>query len=174
MEAMAADPYQIALRLLSYRWRSEDELRDRLEKRDVPPPEIETTIHRLTEEGWIDDARFAREFVRSRSRRHGRRRIGNDLRRFGIGPAEATSALEDELDQDVEDEVLREAALRKIATLSRRYGNDYPASEVGRSKLARFLLNRGYPAVAVRKAVFELTRAPGLAEGAERENDENI
>ena len=156
---MSADPYQIAMRLLSYRWRSEQELRERLEKRGIGPAEIDETVRRLVEEGWIDDERFAKEFVRSRSRRHGRRRIGTDLRRYGIERDAASSALEEELSQEDEDAVLREAAIRKIRTLTRRYGNDYTASEVGRRKLAGFLLNRGYPATAVRKTVFELTGA---------------
>lgn len=166
------DPYESALRLLSYRWRSEEELRQRLASKGVDPAEIDATIGRLTAEGWVDDERFAREYVRSRSRRHGRRRIGSDLRRFGIEGEIASEALSDHLDRDLEDELLREAARKKIEALLRRYGNDYPASAVGREKLARFLLNRGYPATAVRQAVFELTRPPSSAPSGPEERDE--
>lgn len=171
---MSIDPYQSAMRLLSYRWRSEQELRERLEEKKVPIEEIDETIRRLLEEGWVDDERFAREFVRSRARRHGRRRIGDDLRRFGISQDAASSALEEELSMDEEDAVLREAATRKMGVLAQRHGNDYTRSEVGRRKLARFLLNRGYPAVAVRRIVFELTRRSGDERpGAERESNED-
>ena len=157
MSPRITDPYQIAMKLLSYRWRSERELRDRLARRGVEASEIDETIERLSLEGWIDDERFAREYVRSRARRHGRRRIGTDLRRFGIDDATAADALSAELTHDLEDDVIRRIASRKIETMKRRGGNDSISSEVGRRKLARFLLNRGYPEVAVRKVVYELT-----------------
>lgn len=169
MGASDRDPYQMAIRLLSYRWRSETELRDRLTQKGIDPTEIELTIGRLSEEGWIDDERFAREYVRSRARRHGRRRIGMDLRRLGVDDEAVSRALSEELDQDREDEILLSAAKKKTETLCRRYGNEYTASEAGRKKLARFLLSRGYPEAAVRKTVYELTSRLGNEAGEERE-----
>ena len=56
-----------ALNLISYRQRSESELRRRLSEHHSEDA-VDLTIDRLKEQGLIDDARFAREWSDSRTR----------------------------------------------------------------------------------------------------------
>lgn len=153
--------YQSAMRLLNYRWRGTAELRQRLLRRNFDPKEIDATLQRLEREGWLDDDRFARELARSRATRHGRRRIQADLRRHGIEDEAVRRALDSALDPASEEELLRRTAEKRIEILSERYGNDYPSSEVGRKKLARFLLGRGHPLGDVMRVLDDLTAGAG-------------
>jgi regulatory protein len=148
--------YQSAMRLLNYRWRGTIELRQRLQRRNFDPNEIEETLRRLEREGWLDDDRFARELARSRATRHGRRRIQADLRRHGVEEEVVRRALDSTLDPDTEEDLLRRTAEKRLELLSERYGNDYPSTEVGRRKLARFLLGRGHPLGDVMRVLDEL------------------
>jgi regulatory protein len=57
------DAYELALRALSYKERTESELRDWLGEREVAESEIEEVIALLAEAGAIDDASFARRYA---------------------------------------------------------------------------------------------------------------
>lgn len=74
----ASDPVQAAieacLRLLSIRARSRKELRLALARKGFAEPHQEAALARLTELGYVDDARFARD------------RAGALLRRGRLGP----------------------------------------------------------------------------------------
>lgn len=56
---MPEDPYELALRALSHKERTESELRAWLGKRGVDEAEVEEVLALLAEAGAIDDASFA-------------------------------------------------------------------------------------------------------------------
>ena len=58
-----------AVRLLSYRPRSERELSDRLGRKGFARPAIDAALERLRELGYVDDAAFARSWTESRQAR---------------------------------------------------------------------------------------------------------
>ena len=58
--------YQMAINLLSYRMRSEKEIREYLKKKEAIDEQIQEVIDRLTQENYIDDQEFAIRFVNSR------------------------------------------------------------------------------------------------------------
>ncbi len=58
--------YNAALRLLSYRPRSEAELRQRLARRGFEPEGIEASLERLRRQGLVDDEAFARFWQENR------------------------------------------------------------------------------------------------------------
>ena len=92
--------HQAALRLLSHRSRSEDEMRTRLRMRGIEPQSIDDEIARLKESGLIDDAKFARSWVEDRSRTspRGRRMLRYELLGRGVAPEavdEATAEVDD-------------------------------------------------------------------------------
>src|SRR5215510_10873395 len=60
---MAKDAYELALRALSHKERTESELRAWLSDREVDSAEIEEVIALLAEAGAIDDASFARRYA---------------------------------------------------------------------------------------------------------------
>jgi regulatory protein len=61
--AKPSDPYDLALRALGYKERTESELRAWLAERGVEEAEIEEVIALLAEAGAIDDASFAQRYA---------------------------------------------------------------------------------------------------------------
>jgi len=141
--------YDVAIRLLNHRWRSRAELAKRLSEKKFDTADVRTALRRVESEGWIDDERFARELVRARSGKLGPHRLRLALRKAGVDDDVIRKVLDD-LSGDAATEGLRQACESKIRSLAQRYGNDYVKSEVGRGKLARHLLGRGYDGWSIR------------------------
>lgn len=127
---------QQALLFLSYRARSETEIRQNLRKHQFPEAVIEETLERLRRDGFANDQKFADAWVENRTtfRPRGRRALALELRQKGIDDSTIESALE-----DVNDEVLAyEAGLKKTRKLKVREWNEF------RKKLSEFLARRGF------------------------------
>lgn len=127
---------QQALLFLSYRARSESEIRKNLRRHEIPEPVIEETLERLRRDGLANDDRFARAWVENRStfRPRSRRLMALELRQKGLDEESVSSAL-----TDVDDEALAHEAAQKRA--SRLTGLEW--SEF-RTKLSGFLARRGF------------------------------
>ena len=80
------DPYELALRALGHKERTEAELGDWLRARGVAEDEIAEVLERLLEAGAIDDERFARRFAEDKRelRGWGPDRIAEALRARGV------------------------------------------------------------------------------------------
>ena len=78
-----------ALRLLSFRPRSEEELRQRLKLKKHPAPLIDEVIGTFKRQGVLDDTKFAKLFAESRvySRPAGKKNLELDLKKKGIPQA---------------------------------------------------------------------------------------
>ncbi|MBN1302996.1 MAG: RecX family transcriptional regulator [Anaerolineales bacterium] len=129
---------QRALNYLSYRPRSQEEIRQNLHKHEIPDAVIEETIERLQKDGLADDRQFARLWVENRNslRPRSRRALTIELRRKGL----EETLIESVLDDNVEDEVLAyQAGLKKARKLGELEWNDF------RRKLGDFLARRGFP-----------------------------
>ena len=94
------DALDAALRFLSYRPRSEAEVRRRLARR-FPGPSVDNAIATLREQGLLDDAAFAQFWRqnRERSRPKGASAMKWELLRMGVSREVADDALEG-LDED--------------------------------------------------------------------------
>src|SRR6266540_3907885 len=92
------DAYELALRALSYKERTESELRGWLAEREVAEAEIEEVIAMLIEAGAIDDASFARRYAEDKRSLAGwgPDRISAALESRGVGRAHIEAALEGE------------------------------------------------------------------------------
>src|SRR5256885_8777931 len=77
-----AELYDVAVRALMRRALSVHEMRQKLERRIDNKRLVEVVMARLTENGMIDDARYAKQFARQRteSRKQGKFRVARDLR----------------------------------------------------------------------------------------------
>lgn len=128
--------YQRALRYLSFRDRSEAELRRYLTDQQVSEEIIEETISRLQRSGLLSDQRFAHTWVNNRSefRPRGKRALAYELRHKGIEAEDIHQALQL---VDEEDMAYR-AALKSV----RRY-QDLTWQEF-RQKVCAFLARRGF------------------------------
>ena len=127
---------QQALLFLSYRARSENEIRKNLSKHEIPDAVIEETIERLRREGFADDKKFASAWVENRStfRPRGRRALALELRQKGIDDHTIESALE-----GTDDEALAyEAGQKKVRKLKVQEWTEF------RKKMSEFLARRGF------------------------------
>jgi regulatory protein len=128
---------QQAMLFLSYRARSESEIRQNLRKHDIPEDVIENTLERLRHAGLANDGGFARAWVENRStfRPRSRRLMAMELRQKGVDEESTSAALE-----NIDDEALAyEAARKRAPRFSNLEWNDY------RKKLSEFLARRGFP-----------------------------
>ena len=128
--------FQQAMLFLSYRDRSESEIRQNLRKHEIPEPVIEQTLERLKQDGLADDHQFARVWVENRSafRPRSRRLMAMELRQKGLGDEAITSATE-----GVDDEALAyEAAQKRVPRLKGLEWNEF------RKKMSDFLGRRGF------------------------------
>ena len=134
--------YIAALRILAHRFNSEVELRRKLKgKRKFEPEEIDAAIVRLHEE------RYASAFVRTRvNKRIGSERIVRELQSAGIPESDATLAVRSNVDLEREGENLLALCRKRVDALARRHGNDFLGTREGSSKVASWLVSKGYPA----------------------------
>lgn len=140
--------YQAALRLLSIRPRSEKDLRERLQRRRVPPVLIEEIIEKLRGQGYVDDAEFARSWVETRelTSPRSKRLLVWELRRKGIAGETVAAATEAISDDD--------AAYRAVAKRARTLRS--ADAEEFRRRLGDFLLRRGFSWDTVRRTTSRL------------------
>jgi regulatory protein len=131
--------YAKAVELLALRPHFRAELAAKLARRGYPEEEVEAALDRLTREGFLDDAKTARDFVEHRRETHGegRRRLAAELARRGAPAAAVDEALAD-LTPDDDLAAAREAA----AVWARRGGVDPRA-------LARHLERKGFSRRAI-------------------------
>src|SRR5512147_1679196 len=128
--------FQQAMLFLSYRARSESEIRQNLRKHEIPEPVIEQTLERLKQDGLANDHQFARAWVENRStfRPRSRRMMAMELRQKGLNEEAVSSAVE-----TVDDEALAyEAAQKRAPRFKGLEWNEF------RKKLSDFLARRGF------------------------------
>jgi len=128
--------FQQAMLFLSYRVRSESEIRQNLRKHEIPEAVIEQTLERLRQNGLANDSQFASAWVENRNvfRPRSRRMMAMELRQKGLDDEAIQSAVE-----NVDDEASAyEAARKKAARWKNLEWNDF------RRKLSEFLARRGF------------------------------
>jgi len=135
-----------AIRILAMRDHSEQELRRKMaapvmgkngpEALDVTPEEVDRVVGWCIENRYLDDQRFVRQFIASRSRKgYGPARIRQELNQKGIAREESERAMREcEIDW----------ALLAKEQAQRKYGDPLPTVFAEKVKIQRFLLYRGY------------------------------
>jgi regulatory protein len=140
--------YQQALLFLSYRARSEKEIRQNLKKHEISEAVIEGTLEQLRQAGYANDEQFARAWVENRStfRPRGRRALRMELRQKGLDDSIIDSVI-----AQVDDDSLAYAAGEKKARKLK--GLEWPEF---RKKLAAFLARRGFSYATIPPIVQQL------------------
>lgn len=136
---------EAAGRLLAYRLRSEQELRDRLRRKGFASEVIGETLRRLRELGYVDDEAFARLWAETRqaARPRSARLLAVELRRKGVAP----EAVEQATEGISEDDAAYDAATRRFKALRKL---EYRAF---RERLGKFLTSRGFAYDTARRVV---------------------
>lgn len=142
------------LRLLARRAHSRVELRRKLGRRGYDEGEVDSTVGRLAEMGYLDDAAFARGLVRRRSQTRGSLALAGELAGKGIDREGAATALAG-LDEETELAAATRLAERLYAAKPLPGYRD-TLNTVG-AKLAR----RGFPSGVVRAACRAVLDAAG-------------
>lgn len=140
--------------------KSEQFLRDKLAGKGYPEDIIDRILDKLREYGYVDDVRYAHQYVRNRQEydRRGTNAIKFELMRKGISREIIDEALEEEKDDDVQ----REAALSLARSKARSSRNVDKQKRVQR--IVGALARRGY----------DLGMAFSIAKEALAEDDEEM
>lgn len=127
-----------ALGLIAYRDRTISEIRKRLIGSDFPEEIVDEVLDQLIQAGLLDDEKFSRDWVKSRSaaKPMGRTRLAWELRSKGVDPPMVEEALEG-LDEDAEFQLALETARKKVQKAD--LGD--PALK---KRLGSFLARRGF------------------------------
>jgi regulatory protein len=128
--------FNLALRFLSYRPRSQFEVQRYLQDKAVADKVIQDVVLRLEQAGYVDDEAFARFWVENREqfRPRSQRALKYELRQKGVSQVIISRVL-----TDLDDEA---AAWRAVEGRLHRWAN-LPADEL-RHKLMGYLNRRGF------------------------------
>lgn len=151
-EVSAQRALDLAYRYLGRRDRTVVEMRRHLEGKRVEPDLIDEAVAELLEQGYLDDARYARRFAEDRRTLDswGTDRIEQRLIAVGVDRADIAAAL---AAQPAEDEL--QAA---IGLLQRRL-REPPTDDRGREKALGLLVRKGYELEVAYDAVRAFERA---------------
>ncbi|MFQ5585921.1 MAG: regulatory protein RecX [Thermodesulfobacteriota bacterium] len=152
----------VALTYIAYRSRSIGEVREKLKRKGFDTSTIDEAIVRLTELGYLNDRRFAEEWVDSiaRSKRWGKRRIVQGLIARGIERGIIEEAVKG-FDGEREAALARSALQAWYGKLPRR-GRE-PLKQ--RSSAYRHLTRRGFSSETVLAVMDEVLKGKGSDEG---------
>lgn len=153
-EAAILATYDRAVAMLAARGRASAELRRLLVRKGEPADQVSVAIERLTAEGYLDDAAYARQFAHSKLSGAGlsKRRLQQELGKRGVARDVAEQAVGDVLESEgVDDSAsIERVARKKLRSLG---GLDEPTR---RRRLYSFLARRGYDADAIAKVMREI------------------
>lgn len=136
-----AQAQEACVRLLGVRARTRGELTERLTRRGYTEDVIDIVLGRLTTAGLLDDAEFAREWVRSRhlNAGKGKRALAVELRQKGVDADIIDAALAD-VDADSERRRAEELVATRLQRESLADGDDVKVTR----RLVGMLARRGY------------------------------
>jgi regulatory protein len=153
--------YGRALDYLSYRPRSESEVRRNLREKDVEDQIVDEVVGQLTRAGLLDDREFARYWVENRARFNPRgfRGLRYEMQQKGVS-------------RDIIDEALVtfdvEAAARKTAEAgARRLSHKDPSAF--RRKLQAYMARRGFSYAVIKPLIEEMVEKRRCEEDIESE-----
>lgn len=141
--------YQAALRYISFRPRSTQEVRKKLEGKGFSESTLEATLRRLEQSSLLNDKQFSQSWVENREafRPRSHRALEYELKQKGV----AVEVIEQALDQVADDETLAYQAANRLA---------HRLSDLDRNKFLQkvgsFLSRRGFAYPVIRPVVDRL------------------
>ncbi len=141
----------IVYRLLKFRARSEQEIRQRLLRHRIPKDVIEETVTYLRSVGIIDDEAFVRSWIRARSRKpFGYKKILAELKQKGVDDSLIRGIMDPQTLFEDEEDVVRHLAAER----ARRYrGLDRTTLQ---RRMYGYLTRRGFRSSVIKKIIREL------------------
>ncbi len=162
---------EYALRVLTARAVSTGELREKLRRRAERASDIDETLVRLKDYGYLNDRRFAEGFAASRlsNDKFGRVRVLRDLRQRRVAPALAEATVR-QVYQDVNEQALIEEWIRRKYRLADRDGLFHDDKDLAKA-YAR-LLRAGFRTGEIVTALKKFAKNPELLDSFEPPEEE--
>ena len=141
---------------LSFRGRSEKEIRDYLQKKNASAEIIEKIISKLKQQKFLNDEQFAKDWAHSRTtyRLKSKRIIKMELRNKGIDP----EIIEKTINQKGDEEISDSQQIKKL--LEKRF---YRYKGLPRDKLYQkmggFLARRGFDWSIIKKSIDDVLKS---------------
>lgn len=144
--------YNIAIRYLSHRLRSEKEVRDKLAEEEVPIELIVTTIEKLKDINLVNDIIYGQSYTRTTAliNRKGPSTISHELKRKGLSEGDIAVSL-DEYNQADQLENAKLLGEKQYLKQSRRH-----SMRESEQKTKSFLIQKGYDSEIVQQVIEEL------------------
>jgi regulatory protein len=151
-----SDLYTAAINGLARRAYSVHDMRAYLERRAEDKKVVGTVMDRLKQHKYLDDARYAKQFVRLRSelRKQGAFRIARDLRAHGVPDRHIEAALAERAAESDEGATVRARLTRRLKTLRG------PLDERKKASLYRSLLRAGFSSDTIRRELRAVANIP--------------
>jgi regulatory protein len=143
----------VALKFLSFRRRTEKQVREKLKKKEFDEKTIKATIDKLKEFDLINDLEFAFSWVKDRLayKPRGKKLLKQELWKKGI-KKDIIDQVTEELCQDED-----KSALELVEKVKKRYKDLEP--KVARRRMFSLLLRRGFSYEISRQALAQLSRS---------------
>ncbi|MBZ5585757.1 MAG: RecX family transcriptional regulator [Acidobacteriia bacterium] len=158
--------WNYALKALSGRAHSTGELREKLVRRAERAGDVEETLKRLKDLGYLDDRRYAESFATARlaNEKMGRARVIQDLRQRRVAPDLAERTVRKAY-EDVNEEALIEEWIRRKYRLAPRDGLFAGDKELAAAY--RRLLRAGFRSGEIVRALKRFAKNPELLDSFE-------
>ena len=123
-----------ALSLLARREHSRLELSRKLAPHALEGENVDALLDELAAKGWLSDARFAEQSIRSKARRFGPRKLAHDLRAKGVDDESIAAGLH----------AAGIDGVSRIEDIWKRRFRAAPRDDREKARQARFLVGRGF------------------------------
>ena len=148
--AKLARYYNLSLRYLSYRPRSNKEMSDYLKKKKLPEEEIDEIMNKLAEYKFLDDKKFAKLWTGSRLKTKNKPYwiIERELKQKGISP----NLIEEIMPQKTDKNKIDLESARQLAEKKSRYYRNLDAAK-RKEKVSNYLYRKGFNYDTIKKVV---------------------
>lgn len=139
------------MNLIKSRDYTREQMKDKLEQGGYPEPVIEEALDYAVSGRYIDDLRYAENFITCSHEKKSRRRIENDLLQKGISAetiARAWAQWEDDGNEQDEDEQIR-------TLLAKKHFDAETADRKELQKMYAFLARKGFDGDKIRRALLK-------------------
>jgi regulatory protein len=158
--------WDYAVRVIAGRAHSTGELREKLRRKATRAADIDPTIARLKEYGYLDDRKYAENFASARLENQGlgKTRVLAELSRRRVAPAVAQQTV-GKVYQEVDEEALAEQFVRRKFRLADKENLFREEKEM--ASAYRRLLRAGFRSATIVRVLKKFARDPGLLDGFE-------
>jgi len=158
--------WEYAVRVLGGRAHSTGELREKLRRKAARVSDIDPTIARLKEYGYLNDHKYAENFATARLENQGlgRTRVLADLSRRRVAPAVAQQTV-GKVYREIDEEALAEQFVRRKFRLADKESLFREEKEM--ASAYRRLLRAGFRSAIIVKVLKKFARDPDLLDGFE-------